>query len=141
MKFATIEELKQYQNDHGVILSTYEYKFNANDEWEEMEIINPENDQKKINALVLADEVNYEKARMELTLTTQYHDWRNTIADKIMEQIDNADGRYSTVNLDADNVRKYNKQVEASNQYADNLIIFKKMDVKRIAKIVNANSR
>jgi len=139
MKFATIEELESYQNDNGATLSISEYEFNSADEWEEIEIINPENSQKEINALVPAEDVAYEIARKELTLTSRYHSWHNTVADKINNAI-YTDGEINNDTIETDLIDVYNSAVKNENQYGSTDTISSDMPNYKIAGIIEANS-
>lgn len=138
MKFATIEEMDAYRDEHGLTLTE---EFDADIEWESAPIINPGNSQKIVHALVPADEVEYEAAKIALTITTPYHDWHNTIADKIYNQANDYIDDPEEYELEEEDVAEYNKQVDAYNMYGD----AEKINVLLVAdvtkKILEKNSQ
>lgn len=81
-------------------------------------IISPENHQNAIYSYIDEDDVEYETARLELTITTQYHNWRNTVADELYTQLINYElGEVNEV--DQDVIDAYNKCVDAHNKYSN----------------------
>jgi len=106
------EELSNYAEENSLDID--ETIQDAN-KLTEAEVINPENEQDLINAIIDADDADYEEARKELTITSQYHDWHNTIADRINDAIDNDE----IDNIDDETIAEYNRQVEYYNQYGD----------------------
>lgn len=54
-------------------------------DFEEMYVINDENPQKLVEARVQTEDVDVEEARKELTLTSYYHAWSDTPADRIRD--------------------------------------------------------
>jgi DNA polymerase II small subunit/DNA polymerase delta subunit B len=84
MKFKNIQEYEKYCEENGIdTQQNIEVIFNPKTDYVEHEIINPENDQKLELTLIPAEDVEYEEAKKQLTLTTQYHDWSDTVADRL----------------------------------------------------------
>jgi len=145
MKFTNNEEFENYREEHGLSINE---DFDVDIEWEEARIINPENDQKVVYALIPADEVAYERAKMELTITTRYHDWHNTIADAIHDQVngyinddsEDEDGNPIVLDLFTQDIVEYNRQVKAYNQYGDAECINTDMTALKILDIVEKNT-
>lgn len=77
-------------------------------------IINGENEQRLRSAIIPAEDEHYEEARKELTLTSRYHDWHNTIADRILAQAEDEDTEDYL-----DGIEEYNASVSAVNKYDD----------------------
>ena len=121
MKFKNKEEIEKYCEENGVNLpDTFEKVMN----YIEAEIINPENEQRLIYALIPEEDEKYEEARKELTLTSCYHDWNNTIADKLAEIQDRAEREEFGDEEDLieewnDLLSEYNEQIENINLYED----------------------
>lgn len=96
----------------------------------EADIVSPHNEQHMLHCIIDESDLTYEAAKKELTLTTQYHNWKNTVADRVYESIKecyDADGdlleEYEgmTINdvVGSETVSEYNQYVAAYNQYGD----------------------
>jgi len=79
----------------------------------EYEIINPENSQKLIIDIIPEEDADYEEARKQLTMTDKYYDWNNTIADRILNAIEEGE------EIDEDMIKEYNEAVADFNKYAE----------------------
>ena len=77
------------------------------------DVINPENTQKLIEEMIDEEDANYEEARKQLTITDQYYDWSNTIADRILNAIEEGE------EIDEDMIKEYNEAVADFNKYAE----------------------
>ena len=106
-KKMTTEELTKYAEEYGIYIEEY-----SSEELVECNIINPENEQKIITAIIDSTDVDYHEAQKELTLTTQYHDWSGTVADRLYELLQNEE-------LDTELVEQYNEAVSNYNQYGN----------------------
>ncbi len=82
-------------------------------------IVSPYNTQKTIAAYIAEQDMDYEHARMELTVTTQYHDWGNTLADSIHNDVKDAINEGFDVELDNEQIELYNNLVSQYNKYGD----------------------
>lgn len=76
-----------------------------------------------------AKDIEFHEARKELTITSGYHDWHNTIADTI------ASGNYSKEDVEEynENIRKYNVLYSNASQIDIN------MGEEEIQKIICEN--
>ena len=110
----------------------------------EAEIINSENSQRTITCYIDSDDVDYETSKIELTVTTSYHNWHNTVADKIAYEIDkqscnedgfNFDGS-TIINLDEDLLLEYNEFVDKFNQHGDRGHLKQKMTADQINELL-----
>lgn len=135
MKFKNYQELINYCYENNLD-TPEEFDFNEEAEWIEEEVINPENSQYLIRKLIPADEKQYEEAKIQLALTTRYHSWSDTIADKLMREIEDNEINPATI-------RKYNQYVEDVNLYipAESLLKEDIKDYKKMKKIINNNSK
>jgi hypothetical protein len=146
MKFATEELMNQYREENG--LAWNELEFDADQEYSEFSIINPENSQKTINALIPAEDCDYEQAKRELTITSRYHDWSNTIADHIYNEAEDyinsdgvdEDGDPIEFKLSDSDIKEYNKQIGNLNKYADKDYIDNSLTARQIIDIAGKNS-
>ena len=111
MKFKNEKELVEYCEENGLVI---ECEFIKNEEYEETEIINSENKQKLVYALIFAEDHYYEKGKKNLTVTSQYHDWNGTIADKMLKAIQDKD-----IEEWNNNVKEYNSEIEDYNIFGD----------------------
>lgn len=93
-------------------------------------IVNPEFEQALLEATIDQSDLAYEEAKKELTLTSQYHDWSNTIADQVYESIrecydydddllDECEGMTINDVVGVDTVDQYNQYIAEYNQYGD----------------------
>lgn len=134
MKFKNQKEFIKYAEDNELYCEAD--IFDEDTEYEEYEIINPENSQTLINALIEDEDVNYEEARKQLTITDKYYDWSNTIADRILKAIEEGE------DIDNKMIQEYNESVEDFNKYGDAEYIDKNQTVDEIEDIViNNNSK
>lgn len=96
----------------------------------EATIVSPHNGQKLLECIIDESDLAYEAAKKELTLTSQYHDWSNTVADQVYESIkecydadgdllDDCDGMTINDVVGSETVDQYNQYVVAYNQYSD----------------------
>jgi len=131
MKFKNQKEFIKYAEDNELYYE--EEIFEKEKEYEEIEIINPENSQKLINALVDSEDVNYEEARKQLTMTDQYYDWNNTIADRILNAIEEEE-------IDEDMIKEYNEAVADFNKYGDAKYIDLRQTLEEIEDIIYKNN-
>ncbi len=131
MKFKNQKEFIKYTEDNELY---YEGEiFDEEKEYEEIEIINPENSQKLINALVDSEDVNYEEARKQLTVTDKYYDWNNTIADRILNAIEEGE------EIEDEMIKEYNAAVADFNKYGDAKYIDLRQTLEEIEDIINNN--
>lgn len=103
------------------------------------EITNPENDQRTIHtALVSEDDAAYETSKRQLTLTSQYHDWHNTTADAIKNEVLKArqaeDEEYT---ISQHHIEEYNEHVAVVNMYDDRRTLSADMDIDTIEEIIH----
>jgi len=99
-------------------------------------IINPENNQHLIDAIISESDAGYHEAIIQLTDTTQYHDWHDTIRDRVVRillnhaKYEKDDEEYEK--LDDDDIAAYNRQVEQANKYADYSYIHRNSTIEDI---------
>lgn len=93
------------------------------------------NKQKFGRSIIFVEDIKYEQARMAMTLTTRYHDWHNTLADKLSEIEDIEDLR-----LYPDLVEDYNQAVAEFNKYGDAEYLNKDDNLGQIQEKVEANN-
>jgi len=142
MKFKTKEEIQKYADEEGLY---YDKEFyDPSVDYAETIIINPENKQHLIYALIEKEEAAYESARQQLTITSSYHDWHNTIADKMADianryhygEDEEEDDRGCPYERDEDeliaewneNIDEYNEAVETVGWW-DHLTLLKKDNI------------
>lgn len=96
-----------------------------------MWIINPDNDQKLIEAIIPEAEAPEYEAEKELTITTSYHDWSDTAADKLIEAYEfwtrDEDNVYAMEELEEakEEIKKYIGQLPAGvliDDYIENIL-------------------
>ena len=111
----------------------------------ECKIINPENDQRAITSYIDEDDVNYETAKLELTVTSAYHNFHNTTADAVEYEVDkqaiDEDGDYNgsaIVMIEQELLEKYNTYISQFNQYGDRLPLSHGMTADEIREILTA---
>jgi len=97
------------------------------------DVINPENTQKLIEEMIDEEDADYEEARKQLTITDKYYDWNNTIADRILNAIEEGE------EIDEDMINEYNEAVADFNKYAEAEYIDKNQTVEEIEEIVYRN--
>lgn len=93
------------------------------------EIVNPENSQKLLDIIICAEDEEYEGAKVQLTLTSRYHDWHNTVADKLAENIQTYQEETEKLEegeelpyyaqIKDELIEEYNKLIAIINQYGD----------------------
>jgi hypothetical protein len=105
MKKVTVDGVEYVLTDESVEIGGHDvdedttcgYCYGSIEDGDELTIddfVNPENDQKKIyGGLAHVECVEDSRVEQELTLTTQYHDWSNTLADSFAKGVD---GEYVT---------------------------------------------
>lgn len=101
----------------------YECGLDDGDELVVQRIVSSENRQRANYTIIVASDADYHEAEMELTVTSQYHDWSNTIADQVFSALDDHDGKNVGDVVDADLLAKYNELIRSYNQYGDKEII------------------
>ena len=110
----------------------------------ECKIINPENDQRAITSYIDKDDVNYETAKLQLTVTSAYHNFHNTTADAVACEVDKQatnDGDYNgsaIVIIEQALLEKYNTYISQFNQYGDRLPLSHGMTADEIREILTA---
>lgn len=97
-------------------------------------VINPENTQKTMYMLTDKDSSSYSEAAMELTLTTPYHMWSNTIADKLLSDLEKG---YMPSEAERE---EYNDAVATFNRYGDASPIHALNSINDMLGIINNNS-
>jgi len=125
----TKEQVEVYAEAHGKHIDWDNVIIEDEGELVEAEIINPENDQKTTYAIIRAEDEAYEDAKIQLTLTSRYHDWHNTVADKLAENIqtyqeekeklEDGDELPYYAEIKDDLIEEYNKLVAIINEYGD----------------------
>ena len=131
MKFKNQKEFIKYAEDNELYFEGE--IFDKNIDYEKYEIINPENPQTLINALIDEKDIDYEEARKQLTMTDKYYDWNNTIADRILNAIEEGE------EIDEDMIKEYNEAVADFNKYAEAEYIDKNQTVEEIEDIIHKN--
>jgi len=131
MKFKNQKEFIKYAEDNELYYE--EEIFDKDIDYEEYEIINPEGSQKLIHALIDKKDIDYEEARKQLTVTDKYYDWKNTIADRILNAIEEGE------EIDEDMINEYNEAVADFNKYGEAEYIDKKQTVEEIEDIIHKN--
>ena len=126
VSFSNSEVMTEYASEYGLHYELYGDPINHKHRLIETGIINPENDQKTISALIDVDDEAYHHAEMELTITSQYHDWSDTVASRLSQEVDNIarqldDEDEDNINyyIDRELIEEYNKLVGDYNQYGD----------------------
>ena len=112
-------------------------------------IINPENSQTLIEDTIDEEDIDYEEARKQLTITNNYYEWSNTIADRILKEIEEAkenaeeEGEeIEKINVDKKMIDEYNEAVEDLNKYGEAEYIDKNQTIEEIEDtIINNNSK
>ena len=102
-------------------LSEYEDYYNENQEFITQEIINYQNYQHLHVALINSQDSNYYRAERELTITDNYYQYRNTIADqvkKLIEEQENQEFIYLD-KFDLKLVNEYNQHVSNYNKFGE----------------------
>jgi len=99
-------------------------------------IINPENSQTLIEDTIDEEDIDYEEARKQLTITNNYYEWSNTIADRILKAIEEGE------DIDNKMIQEYNEAVEDLNKYGEAEYIDKNQTIEEIEDtIINNNSK
>lgn len=126
----TEEQLTAYADEHS---KSIDWKGidcgDSTQELVEAEIINPENDQKTIYAIIRAEDESYEDAQLQLTCTSRHHDWHNTVADRMAEAIqiyqeeteklEEGEELPSFAEISTGLITEYNKLIATYNEYND----------------------
>jgi hypothetical protein len=99
-------------------------------------VINPENKQKTMYMLTDKDSSSYSEAAMELTLTTPYHAWSDTIADQLLSDLEKG---YMPMPSEAER-EEYNDAVATFNIYGDASPIHPLHSINDMIDIINNNS-
>lgn len=131
MKFKNQKEFIKYAEDNELYYE--EEIFDKDIDYEEYEIINPEGSQKLIHALIDKKDIDYEEARKQLTVTDKYYDWKNTIADRILNAIEEGE------EIDEDMIKEYNEAVADFNKYGDAKYIDLRQTLEEIEDIIYRN--
>lgn len=116
---STIDQLtEQGFVDYGY---SVECEIEEGGEYTTCDIVSPHNYQHKILAIVDAEDVDYHEAKLELTLTTQYHNWSHTAADRVKKIIeDNLGKRIEDLDkYDKEDIEKYNNFVISYNRFGE----------------------
>jgi hypothetical protein len=95
----------------------------------ESTIINPENHQMQVNRIIESEDVDYEDAKIELTLTTRYHNWHNTVADSLFETVKDKhqelnlelcdEIKFKELGITEEDIEEYNDLIVKINKYYD----------------------
>jgi len=135
----TKEQVETYAEEYGKHIDWQDIGLENDLELTESQIINPENDQKTVYAIIRAEDEAYEDAKMQLTITSQYHDWHNTAADKLAENIQTYQEETEKLEegeelpyfaeIKEDLIEEYNKYVAIINQYGD-MATIKREDIE-----------
>jgi len=135
----TKEQVETYAEEYGKHIDWQDIGLENDLELTESQIINPENDQKTVYAIIRAEDKAYEDAKMQLTITSQYHDWHNTVADKLAENIQTYQNETERLEegeelpyfaeIKEDLIEEYNKLIAIINQYGD-MATIKREDIE-----------
>ena len=131
----TKDELEQYADDNGRYIDWDMIAEDDDAELTEAQVINDENTQKLRYAIILAEDEQYEEARKELSLTDQYCDWNDTIADRILAQAEDEENEDYL-----DGMEEYNAHVAAINKYHDKDSLAAGMSRGEVISTIAANS-
>ena len=146
------EELESTDVDMQIYFADYAWQDGVSGDsvYVEASVINPEYNQQVIEGLVAEKDVDYEEANIQLTLTSQYHNWSNTIADNIydvckeyqekMDEFRNGDlecePTFYLFDIFIDDVKEYNKQVSNFNKYGDRESLCNCMTVEEVLDVL-----
>jgi len=134
-KKGTKEEVEKYASEYGFYVDWDMISGDDDVDLTTMWTINSENTQKLHYAIIPAEDEQYEEARKELTLTTRYHDWRNTIADRILAQSENEDTEDYL-----DGMEEYNNHISAINKYGDKAFLTEGMSREEVIETTKNNA-
>ncbi len=98
------------------------------------DVINPENTQKLIEEMIDEEDANYEEARKQLTITDQYYDWSNTIADRIIEAIEEGE------EIEKEMIDEYNEEVKNFNKYGEAEFLNESYSSEKMEDIIERNN-
>jgi hypothetical protein len=143
--FTNLQELENYIESNELDIDSaidLQAMIDTNSTLVECEIINYENTQNTITCYIDSDDEAYEKAKIELTITSQYHRFHNTLADKfiadIEKQWESGEDWFPFVpELDKDMLEEINEQINNYNQYGDKSYIKQGMSVQDIIEILS----
>ena len=118
--FTTLKLAEKYIEENNINTENIFLQeiFNKNGELVVAKIINPENSQRLLSAYIDADDVAYENARKELTVTGDYHSWSDTVADEVRAATEDLE-EGSLVTLEPELLARYNSLVQDYNKYGD----------------------
>lgn len=90
------------------------------------DVISPYNEQRIINKWIDDEDIEYETACIQLTLTTEYHNWHDTAVDRISNLFlnkNNSKAKLKDEVKDIDNlhelIKEVNRLITHLNQYQD----------------------
>jgi hypothetical protein len=131
--FSTINSTLKYIDENNIDTEVTELEeiFNKGGELVEAELISPENRKILINAYIDKEDINYHKAYKELTLTSDYHSWINTVADQVRAATEDLE-EGGLVTLEPELLARYNSLVRDYNKYGDLAPLSQGMSVKSI---------
>jgi len=138
-KAYTIEELEIYCQENGITIETTELL--DGDELAKTSIINPENSQRLISAIVDEIDEDYTEACKEIKITDSYHNW-TSYASRLYQQlndVDEEDNKTSEI-LSKEEINKYNAYVNDFNQYAEGSLICENDTVEDTLHTMQENS-
>ena len=124
IKISTQLELNNYLEDNNVSLEIDEAYNDMVDgtEYIEMEIVNPENEQKLITMVIDKEDAKYHEAKKELTWTTNNYEWTSILVEvyKSMDLHLDYNEDYIFTNGDwEDDIKELNGYIDDINQYGD----------------------
>lgn len=131
MKFKNNEEIEKYCEENGI---SFPDIFEKDVDYIEAEIINPENEQKLIYALIPEEDDKYEQAKKELTITSHYHDWHYTTADKLTEIQYKAE---EDAEDEAELIEEWNDLIPEYNKWIGYLKLYEDRDYLKPAKTID----
>lgn len=110
--FSSLDEAQKYIEAEQIDVQNEDIQalFDTDVTLVQCQIISPENHQRAITTYIDQNDVKYEKAKIELTLTSQYHSWHNTTADAIKNELYSYDENNSVIIPD-DLLIEYNNYV------------------------------
>ena len=139
MKFKNYEELEKYAQKNSLnIIEIYNNEEIPDIEFVEYRVINPENKQRLVYALIDENDVEYYEAQKQLTLTSKYHDWNDTIADRVADMVYHIYRQYQEYDeIDRDEIDDLNAYIEEYNNQVNN--INKYRDYEKLPRVSKQN--
>jgi hypothetical protein len=128
------DALTEIDNHHRIVVAT---------------MIHPENPQHLITGYMDENDVNYCDAMINLQVTTQYHEFSDTAADRLLVELEpyrgECAGDYDNLSIiaeliDSDIRGAYHKAVNHANEYGDYKTINNNMTAQDIFDLIHANA-